>query len=429
MRDMDAHDRHVPGEEEEGGRERERKKRHAPTHPPTPHPLLSPSFLSISIPFHHQWPASTFNASDLPDPVPGGRYITPAPGTDQGGSAPIPAAADLFNAGAAARMPVPFAAARRRRAIAAGVGSAAAACVLAGAAFTGVACTRAWRRSRDAAERAGCERGLAIGMSNATGGSSGPGAGHGEGGGGGGGAGFDGWSGGKGLLGGGGPGGPASGNGVPLSGALAALAAARGAEGPASSAEEEGGFKTGDTLAAALSTHGGRPPQPPSSSGAATVLPASGSAAPPSAASAPATDAAATARDAPAPDDWSACLAAQLGPSGWALDGAAVRILTAPDGRPRRLGEGGFGAVYLAEMDGSTQVAVKILSTQQPREGGRLRGSDGRGERERKGREGGEGEAPTKPVSFPPLLTAASAPSRSLPSHFQSAASSGRPPS
>lgn len=301
------------------------------------------------------WPATTFNVSSLPDPVPNGRYITAAPGTgaaDYPRRGPIPASADLFSAAAAAKMPVPYAAARTRRVVAAGVGTAAAVILLALCSFAGFAGTRAWRRSREAAERAGCERGLAIGMSTATGDSSGPGAPH---------HGLDGWpgtgggkaaagSGHDGGLGGtareGGPAAP-GGGGVALSGALAALAAARGADGPTTA--EEGAFLTGDTLAAALSG-GGR--------GALGGGRGSGSGA-----------AAAADRDAPAPDDWAACLAAELGPTGWALDGGAVHILTAPDGRPRRLGEGGFGAVYLAEMDGSTQVAVKLLSTQQPREG------------------------------------------------------------
>ena len=376
-----------------------------PPSPAHPHPpLLAPQVCGswLHMIDTYLWPASNFNVTALPDPVPGGHYITAVPGTGGPDTTPIPAAADLFNAGAAATMPVPFAAAKRRRTVAAAVGTAAAAVAVAACGFAGFACTRAWRRSRDAAERAGCERGLAMGMSNATGNSSEH---------------FDAaWpdcdkksgGGANGLGGGphgsgGGPGG-GSGGGVALSGALAALAAARGAEGPTTA--EEGEFLTGDTLAAALSAHrrgsgggpgtGGRPL--PSSSGAATIggVPSSGGGGANGGRTAAAfgpTPALPADRDAPAPDDdWSACLAAELGPSGWAIDGGSVRILTTPDGRPRRLGEGGFGAVYLAEMDGSTQVAVKLLSTQQPREGeGR---GEGAREREPEGRSRAEANPP-----------------------------------
>jgi hypothetical protein len=308
------------------------------------------------------WPASAYNSSLIPDPVPSGAYIQAAPGTgpvpgNGPADTPIPSAASLFNAAAAAGMPVPFAAARRRRAVAAGAGSAAVVVLVAACAGVGLAARRAWARSRDAAERAGCERGLAIGLSNATASSTGGNGGP--------------WP----ELHQSGEGKRSGGDGVALSGALAALAAARAGDGPDGDGDDgpgTGGLAVGDTLADALA---GRPSGGGPRTGAST-LPSGGgvsrstpggrtggagaSGATP--AGRPSTD-----RDAPAPDDWAQCLAAELGPSGWALDGSSVRILTTPDGRPRRLGEGGFGTVYLADMHG-TQVAVKLLSTQQPRE-------------------------------------------------------------
>ena len=44
----------------------------------------------------------------------------------------------------------------------------------------------------------------------------------------------------------------------------------------------------------------------------------------------------------------------------WAIDPATIRISTRPDGTPIKLGQGGFGAVFLAVQDDVRTVAVKI---------------------------------------------------------------------
>ena len=65
-------------------------------------------------------------------------------------------------------------------------------------------------------------------------------------------------------------------------------------------------------------------------------------------------------------------LAAALGSTDWQLDPARVSILADEAGTPVVLGEGGFGAVYLAELDGATRVAVKLVGSQAPREAARF---------------------------------------------------------
>ena len=65
-------------------------------------------------------------------------------------------------------------------------------------------------------------------------------------------------------------------------------------------------------------------------------------------------------------------LAAALGSTDWQLDPARVSILADDAGTPVVLGEGGFGAVYLADLDGATRVAVKLVGSQAPREAARF---------------------------------------------------------
>jgi len=65
-------------------------------------------------------------------------------------------------------------------------------------------------------------------------------------------------------------------------------------------------------------------------------------------------------------------LAAALGGGDWQLGPSRVKPVSDPDGAPVKLGEGGFGSVYLAELDGTTRVAVKLVSGQAPREAARF---------------------------------------------------------
>lgn len=58
-----------------------------------------------------------------------------------------------------------------------------------------------------------------------------------------------------------------------------------------------------------------------------------------------------------------------LAPSPYMLTMEDIKFCrTVPDGKKCRLGEGGFGMVYKAIMNGVDEVAVKVVKTDKPSE-------------------------------------------------------------
>ena len=357
-------------------------------------------------------PAPAFNVSKIPDPVPGGLYSPQQNGSDP---QPFPSALEVFTAEARARMPRPWEW-RRRVVVGAAVGGSLAAGALAAAAFFALRCGR---RARDRSLEDGRKAGIELGLAEAsralshgiplTGGLSGglqlpgstvpPRGGRNN---------NDDGNGGNHFLGAkrdsnlsGGSGG-AGGGGYPvrsprLSGSSAASASAAAASASAAAAPgsnaDSGSMRRGKRFLRLLRHSPKDGVGVGAGAGAGAALPSSlstiqgsghshdiaddddGVASPRGGAAlqqqrgssgGASSSAAAASTTTAAPGALFPDLSS-LG-TGWEIDGAAVRILTDAAGLPRKLGEGGFGSVFLAEMDGATPVAVKIVSNQQPRE-------------------------------------------------------------
>lgn len=153
--------------------------------------------------------------------------------------------------------------------------------------------------------------------------------------------------------------------GVLLLAALAAFAWRRTVVKAATAAEEAGRTKgVEEGMARSRASSGSTPPPPLGAAELASIL--SG------AASGSIADVSARSGTAGLASPRGSVFEAALGGGDWQLDPARVKAVSDPGGAPVKLGEGGFGAVYLAELDGATRVAVKLVSGQAPREAARF---------------------------------------------------------